>query len=337
MKIVNVGMFPAGWNWLAPRFADHPELQWMSASTNDVALPGWLPARHVAQRAGAALGARRLTQAGDSLLVSHLPSISKYVEYANRTGRRRRAHFAYAFNYTSLPTGRRRSAEARAFRTIDRFAVFSNVERALYAEHFDISPERIDMLHWGVQPPQVSPLERPVVAGDYICAVGGQGRGYGVLLEAMRRLPKVKAVIVSTPEAMQGLNVPGNVDVRLNTTLAEANNIIAHSGFMVLPLRDREVPCGHVTLVSAMHLGKAIVATASAGISDYLQDGVTGGLVGAGDAQALAARIDEFVADPAQRDRMGEGGRAFARAHCMEENVVDYFRGYLARSGFIRA
>ena len=335
MKIVNVGNFPSGWNWLASRFTSHPELEWMSASTNDIALPGWLPMRHVAQRAGAAMNARRLTTGGAALLVSHLPTISKYAEYANRTGRRRSAHLAYSFNYTALPTGRRRSAEARALRTIDRFAVFSNVERTLYAEHFDIPPERIDMLHWGVQPPQLAPDERPVVAGHYICAVGGQGRGYGVLAEAMRRLPNIKAVIVSTPEAVHGLNVPANVDVRLNTTLAEANNIIAHSGFMVLPLRDGEVPCGHVTLVSAMHLGKAIVATSSAGISDYLQDGVTGRLAHAGDSHALATQIEECVADPVQRDLMGERGRQFARAHCMEDNVVDYFHGYLARSGWI--
>jgi glycosyltransferase involved in cell wall biosynthesis len=289
----------------------------------------------VAQRAGAALGARRLAKPGASLLVSHLPGTSMYAEYANRLGRLRSAHLAYSFNYTRLPTGRRRSVEARAFRTIDRFAVFSNVERALYAEYFGIPPERIDMLHWGVRPPQVPLNEPPAVAGDYICAVGGQGRGYGVLVEAMRRLPRVKAVIVSTPEAMQGLTVPDNVEVRLNTTLAEANNIIANSRFMVLPLRDGQVPCGHVTLVAAMHMGKAIVATASAGISDYLQDGVTGRLVGAGDTQALAARIEECVADPVQRDLMGERGRRFARAYCMEENVVAYFRGYLARSGWI--
>ncbi len=33
MKIVNVGNFPSGWNWLASRFTSQPELEWVSAST----------------------------------------------------------------------------------------------------------------------------------------------------------------------------------------------------------------------------------------------------------------------------------------------------------------
>ena len=337
MKIVNVGNLAPGWKWLAPRFAQFPQLQWAAVSTNDIAVPGWMPLGHIAQRVGAAIGACRLATPGESLLVSHLPNTSKYVEYANRTRRRRSAHLAYAFKFTDLPRGRRRAAEANAFRTIDRFTVFSNAERALYAAHFDIPIERIDMLHWAVRPPQVPAGEPPVIAGRYVCAVGGQGRGYGVLIEAMRRLPSVRAVIVATPSAMHGLSVPDNVEVRLNTPLAQATNIIANSSFMALPLRDGEVPCGHVTLVAAMHLGKAIVATESSGISDYLQDGVTGRLSAPGDPQALAALIEEFVTDPVQCTRVGEAGRRFAGANCMEDNVTAYFRAYLARSGWIGA
>ncbi len=33
------------------------------------------------------------------------------------------------------------------------------------------------------------------------------------------------------------------------------------------------MPCGHVTLVSAMHLGKAFVISNSSGVKDYVQHG----------------------------------------------------------------
>jgi len=53
-------------------------------------------------------------------------------------------------------------------------------------------------------------------------------------------------------------------------------NILRYSAFTVLPLPNSSVPCGHVTLVCAMHLRKAIVATDSLGISDYVLPGVNG-------------------------------------------------------------
>ena len=145
----------------------------------------------------------------------------------------------------------------------------------------------------------------------------------------MRTLPHLRLVIVASSAAMARIRVPDNVEVRLDTPLAEATNIIAHSRFMALPLRDAEVPCGHVTLVSAMHLGKAIVVTRSSGVADYVQDGVTGLYAEPHDPQSLARAIDAFASDPGQRDRLGESGRRFAREHCMEDNAVAYFDRFL--------
>jgi hypothetical protein len=67
-----------------------------------------------------------------------------------------------------------------------------------------------------------------------------------------------------------GLDVPPNVRVIVNAPFEEAMNILQYSAFTVLPLSTSTTPCGHVTLVCAMHLGKTVVATASAGIADYM-------------------------------------------------------------------
>ena len=256
-----------------------------------------------------------------------------YAALANAAARTCRSpHLAFAFNYTQLPDGPLRRLQRYAFRFVDRFVVFSTMERTLYADFFGIDPQRIEMIHWAVKPPQPADGERPLVADEYICAVGSQGRDYAVLVEAMKALPSIRLVIVATREAMRGIeSIPSNVEVRSSIPPHEATNIIANSRFMVLPLCGRDVPCGHVTMVTGMHLSKAIIATASSGIADYIKDGVNGRTVNACDPQTLAAVIAELVESPQAYRRLGEAGRLFAQSHCSEDNAVRYFAQVLPK------
>ena len=125
--------------------------------------------------------------------------------------------------------------------------------------------------------------------------------------------------------------MPAHVRVVSNISYKASMNYLAFSRFMVLPLKGAEVPCGHVTLVSAMYLRKAIVVTDSAGISDYVQQGVTGLLVPAADAAAMAAGIRQLWEDDALAARLGEAGRAVAERACSDASttaeMAAYFKG----------
>jgi len=238
-------------------------------------------------------------------------------------------HLAFSFNFTDLPTGIQRKVMERAFRSVERFTVFSSVERQLYAQYFNLPIERFDLLHWGVRPPRVKgpPLEE----GDYLCAIGGQARDYATLMRAMARLPHLRLVLVATPQSLMNVDIPANVSVHTNIPLAMAMNILAYSRYMVLPLRDNRVPCGHVTLVAAMHLGKAVIATGSAGLLDYITPGVSGLTCPAGDHAALARTIQSVHDDPEMAPRLGLAGQLFAHTHCVEERVVEYFQQFLMK------
>ncbi|MDQ2889270.1 MAG: glycosyltransferase [Gemmatimonadota bacterium] len=54
------------------------------------------------------------------------------------------------------------------------------------------------------------------------------------------------------------------------------------------------------------------VAYASGGITDMIQDGVTGALVAPGDTTALATAVERIVTDPELRARLGRAGRTSA-------------------------
>lgn len=53
-------------------------------------------------------------------------------------------------------------------------------------------------------------------------------------------------------------------------------------------------------------------------------------VVPTGDALAFARAIDRLSDEPETTRRLGETAQAFARAHCTEQETVDYFARYLA-------
>lgn len=67
-----------------------------------------------------------------------------------------------------------------------------------------------------------------------------------------------------------------------------------------------------MTFIEAASAGLAVVAGRSGGIDAIVEDGVTGRIVPAGDAEAMAAALRPLLCDPAARRRMGDAGAARA-------------------------
>ena len=328
LRIVNLSELAPQWDWISTAFRDTGQT-WRHVSSQSFHLPGWLPRHTTLARLLAGRGAVKMLGDGPSVLVSHGPRPTLYGALLASRRLLHLRHLAFSFNYTDLPTGMARRVMAHAFKSVERFVVFSRLEREIYADYFDLPAERFDMLHWGVRRPNVDASAPPVVDGDYICALGSQGRDYKTLLLAMKRLPRLRLVIVAAPENLMNIEIPANVTVKTNIPLAQAMNILAHCRFMVLPLKGNKVPCGHVTIVSAMHLGKAIIATDSSGLEDYIATQVTGLSCPAHDDTAWAIAMQSLHDDPTMSLQIGLAGQRFARKHCTEESIVEYMRRFL--------
>jgi glycosyltransferase involved in cell wall biosynthesis len=328
MNIINLSDLSTSWNWLKDEFK-HNNNAWSHYSSLSVNVPKYLPKPESIARTITALRAVYKARQAKSLLVSHGPRPALYGASIAKVCCPALPHLVYSFNFTHLPIGTQHKLMAKAFQQPTKFVSYSTVERSLYAQYFDIPIERIDMLHWAVHAPKIDLTELPLESGRYICALGSQGRDYKTLFAAMKNLPNIKLVVVTNAESIKDLSIPANVKIYTNIPNSQANNILAHSQFMALPLRDSQVPCGHVTIVSAMFYSKAIVATNSQGVHDYIEDEQTGLFFEPQNVDDLTLKIQSLWEEPIKTAQLAQNGFAFAHAHCTEKTVVHYFSEFL--------
>lgn len=328
VRVISCHDAEPGWPWIANLYYDQPEIEWRSVSSRRSAFTRRLPGPHLG-RLRAALQVRTLLSRNQAdLLVSHGPYTSYYAEAFGRGSRQDVPHLSFAFNFTDIPGGFRFEAMQKAFPRIDRLIVYSRMERQLYADTFGIADDRLAFMRWGVAPPIVRALPR-TIDRPYVVAIGGEARDYATLCSAARLLPALAFVLVVRPYSVKGIDVPANVDVRVNLPWDETWSLLWHADAGLVPLRSAQTPNGHVTLIGGMHIGKAQVITDSAGIHDYVEHERTSLLVPPQDANAFAAAIERLLDDRALRDRLGQAAQAFAAEHCSEAVTVEGFRRHV--------
>ena len=157
---------------------------------------------------------------------------------------------------------------------------------------------------------------RTVDAEFVICGDGWQ-------LEAMRRLARRTGVYAR-------VRFTGWLD---GESIAQE---LADASIVAVPSVWPE-PFGLVG-IEAFGAGRPVVASATGGIEEWLEDGVSGLLVPPGDVDALAAALTGLLASPARQREMGEAGRRSAHTRFTAELHVEALLGaYRAASGEWRA
>ena len=314
-----------GWRFLAD-VAEGSEVGWSTVSGQPRNLVERLGRRVElgVWRAGfeAARAARRHP---DALLVSHLPTMGAVTNLMRKRFCPQVPQIGFAFNFTTLPQGPRLAFLRRHLPGIAEFVVFSRMERALYADLFGLPEDAFRFLPWTMEAPRPgpeNPLPAAQVARGYLCAVGGEGRDYALLAQAMRARPDLHMAVVGRPYSLAGIDFPANVTTFTNLALEKTWALAAGSRGMVIPLKTDTTPCGHVTLIGSQLLGLPLVISASQGVADYVEDGETAHLVPVGKVEALVAALDLLAAG--ELEAMGARARARAEARNHPRVWLDY-------------
>jgi glycosyltransferase involved in cell wall biosynthesis len=312
------------WRWIADHFSeDDARFEFVDCSPRN-----WIERQfkflNLARLRGSFEATRSAKRNNAAILVSHGPTLAAWCGIFSRLVFLRSALIAHSFNFVELPSPLKTLIFSMGFRRVDRFVAFSRIEIDVYARQFHIPKSRFSFVYWGIRRPSTDTASiHP--SNRYVSAIGGNARDYGTLIEAARSLPDIPFVLVVRPSSLEGLIIPANVTVHVNLSLEATMSILSASRFMVLPLNSAAVPCGHVTIVAAMHLGKTMIVTASVGIEDYIKDGENALTVAVGSAAALVQAITRLWHDASLRQQLEERAFLFATTQCTEANIAQHF------------
>jgi hypothetical protein len=298
MKIISTSdVMGADWSFLAPHSTD-PALSWSTHSgLPRTALEQFVKRPHLGRYRAAWTAMQQARTTPDALLVSHLPLMGAATNVLRRRFCPDVPQIGFSFNFTTLSTGRRRHYLTGALRGVAEYVVYSRFELDLYPAYFDMDPALFRFLPWAMEPPQPGPENPTGLTGPYLCAVGGEGRDYGLLARVMRDLPRITMVVIARPYSVSGIDFPDNVQVFTNLPLDQTWRIAKESQGLVIPLISPDTACGHITMVGAQLLGIPLVVTRSSGVSDYVTDNETAQLVTAGNVGELRYAITALSED----------------------------------------
>lgn len=208
--------------------------------------------------------------------------------------------------------GWRRRLYRWLYGAVDQVVVFSANQVATLSELLGIPPERIEVVHFGVDLEELAGVE--VIDRGTVVAVGRDlGRDWPTFLAAVEGTGW-NVVLLSRLQQMEGLSVPEEVSFPGTVDRAGYLDVLATAAVVVVPTHVREYPTGQTVLLEAMALGKACVVTDTPAMHTYVDDGVTASLVPPADPLALRAAITALVDDRSARDRLGAAARANARS-----------------------
>ncbi|TMQ28320.1 MAG: glycogen synthase [Candidatus Rokuibacteriota bacterium] len=214
--------------------------------------------------------------------------------------------------------------EKTAVESAHRVIAVSHKMREDILAHFAAAPERVVVIHNGIDPDQFKrtaardAVDRLGVRPPFVLFVGRitDQKGIFHLLEAAPRLPADVQVVLcasapDTPEIEERLRraVQGRPNILWINEMVPVDvvtQLYSHAAVFVCP--SVYEPFGLINL-EAMACEAPVVASAVGGIVEVVEDGKTGVLVPPAQPEALADAIGRVLANPTLARDMGRAGR----------------------------
>lgn len=148
----------------------------------------------------------------------------------------------------------------------------------------------------------------------YIVSAGLEMRDYPTLIEAVNSLPINLIIAAGSPWSRNRIDLTGTgslpPNVRVSTySPVQLRQLYAAAQFAVVPVKPTLRACGMNVVLEAWAMGKAVIASRTAGLVDYLEPGRTGLFHAPGDAADLRACIGRLLQRPAMAIALGQAGQ----------------------------
>lgn len=179
-----------------------------------------------------------------------------------------------------LSTGKKQLffTKLKAQRRLDKIVVYAKSQEEWAMHRLGIAPEKLALIPFHADAQFYRPLPDIAVNPNQICSAGLEWRDYPTLIEAVQNMPDLSVKLAaSSPWSKHenetaGRELPQNVDAR-RYSYADLRLLYAESSFVVVPIKETDFQAGVTTILEAMAMGKAVIATRTTGQTDVITDG----------------------------------------------------------------
>jgi phosphatidyl-myo-inositol dimannoside synthase len=222
----------------------------------------------------------------------------------------------------------------RVLRSANAVIANSNFTRDLLLQDWNVPPDRVRLLHPGVDceyfhpaPPDTEARKRFGWEGRQVILTVGRlqrRKGQDVMVEVVARLrerfPNLLYAIVGDGDERPRLNeivtrlgVASHVQFLGEVKDSELLHCYQQCDMFALPNRavGKDVEGFGMVLLEAQACGRPVLTGASGGTAETMRNGETGVMVACDRADEPATALAELLADGEKLDRMGRAGRAW--------------------------
>lgn len=223
------------------------------------------------------------------------------------------------------------------FRYVDRWmysqyskiiCVSSAVRQSL-EDWIKLEPDRFAVIPNGIAVPELADIATKVPSHDLIFLGRLEyEKGLDILLHALALLRRrgcyPRLLVVGTGRQAAFLQrLADRLELASQVVFvgyqSEVQNLLADARILVLPSRHEGLP---MSLLEGMAMGKAIIASATGGIVEVIEDGREGILVAPEDSVALAEAIAMLLKDPHTLQSIGKAAQEKVLLHFSIEQCV---------------
>lgn len=190
--------------------------------------------------------------------------------------------------------------------------------------------KKLHVVHCGVEPEKFARASTSPKLGSHLVAIGRltEQKGFSLLMEAVAlsapSQPDLRLTLVGDGQMrteiealINAKELSGKVTLTGWQDEAGVQSALAQAHALILPSFAEGLP---MVVMEAMATGRPVIATAIAGLPELVVENVTGWLVPAGDALALAEAIATLARTP--HDKLIAMGKA-ARERVFERHDID--------------
>ena len=206
-------------------------------------------------------------------------------------------------------------------------ACFAEAQRERLIEQADLSPRRVHLVELGIDEGFMH-TDRPAPADGYVLAVGRDlARDYATLAAAVQGLD-VRVVIVASARNVEGLVLPGNVELRLDVDAVELRSLYEGARAVVVPGRDARYPLGadcsgQTVLLEGWAMARPVIVSDRPTLRGYAERDRNALVVPPEQPEALREGIGRVLADDALARRLAAAGRADVEARFTTRHLAD--------------